>query len=513
MTKIPQNIQHNVMIISLIALITFIFLWKSGTLDSGYHFQDDHEIIRIKSDLHSSSIYDVIRQWVKEDLGYRFRPMYFIHRILITHLFGSNFLLLSLYTGLLGTFTFISTFFGMKNLGFNNIESTLTLFITFIGPQSAIWWRLGPNETIGITFLGLSFLFMSRCLNKKRSYRLNNILFAFFLLLSSLCKESFLIIVPAFIVYKVFNEKNSLKISLKKSLQKNLISIVLILAFILEIYFIKSYVGLNKIGYAGIDLNLKSTMRGILGILNHLITPYFYILFLAFILLIIQKAISKHYSFKPLVLPAIFSILVVAPNLVLYAKSGMWERYFLPTSFGLAFLISSLTKEYGEGIRIMKVIIAIIIIFFYIPILKDTYSTAKSFTKEGLILKSLVSNTKTHYDRDTKSLIVVDPVKYYEQSISLKYYLNLEYDIDLFGYAFEDESLDEEFRDRLIKGWYNYFNEKRYTDLGVKPGEIIFLDSSLIGKFFSTSDLSITEYDDVNLGECEYKLLTMKENK
>ncbi|MCD4768767.1 MAG: hypothetical protein K8R35_01195 [Bacteroidales bacterium] len=478
----------------LFSSIVLVFLSLNGTLNSGYHLVDDHEIICIHNELQTDSFITVLKRWVNNDLKNRFRPLYYTHKVITTGFFGTNFLAISIYTGILGTITFLSLFLGLKRLNFNFLECIIFIIITFFGPQFSIWWRLGPNETLGITLLSISFLFMSKCI-KRKYYFLNDVLFVLFLILSTLCKESFLIVVPGFILFKFVYEKVSLKISLIESLRRNVLSFIPLAIIIIEVYIILRYVGLDKTEYAGIDLHIKDTMNGIINILLiNLKEPYLLIFEWAIIIILLQKLIFNNPRFKQLILPLIFSILIVTPNLILYAKSGMWERYFLPSSFGLAFLLISIIKEYGHGLKLIKIIMLIIVLNEYIPITKSMILDAQSYASEGRMVNSLVSSTLGHHTDKSKALIAVDPVKHYEKSYALKVYFGIEENIELYGYAFEDESLNEEFRDSRIKGWYDYFRNRTFDDLLGKPDEIIFLDKKLIDKFFNICMLNQNKY-------------------
>ena len=90
----------------------FLFLILSGSLFSGYQLVDDHEILTIHNQLVSSSnnVLLVSKNIITSDLEAtgRFRPFYYIHRILETRFFGTNFLLWHVYTGLL---TVLTSFF------------------------------------------------------------------------------------------------------------------------------------------------------------------------------------------------------------------------------------------------------------------------------------------------------------------------------------------------------------------------------------------------------------------
>jgi hypothetical protein len=495
LVKLKRN-RDKVFIIGFIILATFSFLGLSGTLNSGYHFQDDHEIVRIENDLRNGSFYDVSKKWVVEDLHIRFRPLYFIHRIATIRLFGSDFLALSLYTACLGIATFLFFFLVLRNLKFSILESFLFLIISFIGPQLSIWWRLGPNETIGVTLLSIAFWFMSSCLNKKH-YLLNNILFVFFLILTSLCKESFLIIVPGVILFKILNEKLNFRISTKEVIRMNMISILPLIIVMVELTIIISYVGTNKVGYAGLDSSLKTTLVGMTEVFRNLWKPYIYILIIAFVILISsQLFILKHIQLKQLIVPFALFILLVIPNVILYAKSGMWERYYIPASIGFSFLIVSIIRAFGDQMKILKVTIFVFVLITYFPILKAANNSARSFAHDGEMIKSLITNIVINHSSGSDALIVVDPVKYYEQSYSLKVFLKYVHNIDLFGVAIVNDS-EENFSKNLIRGWYSYFEIWEFNNQKLKPDEIIFLDKTLMENFFSDGKLKISDYRDL----------------
>lgn len=98
--------QHYSIIFLVILVFWFLIFITSGSLFSGYHFTDDHEIVAINFDveIEKINIIELFIQWIKKDLiSGRLRPFYYIHRIIETRVFGLNFSLWSIYTGLLGS--------------------------------------------------------------------------------------------------------------------------------------------------------------------------------------------------------------------------------------------------------------------------------------------------------------------------------------------------------------------------------------------------------------------------
>ena len=94
----------------VLSIFWFSLLFLSGTVFSGYHFIDDHEIVILKNDLSkpSNSTLQVLEKWLTKDTSIRFKPFYIIHRVFEAKIFGTNFIAWSIYTGLLALFTSIA---------------------------------------------------------------------------------------------------------------------------------------------------------------------------------------------------------------------------------------------------------------------------------------------------------------------------------------------------------------------------------------------------------------------
>ena len=179
-----------------ILIFWFLIFITSGSLFSGYHFTDDHEIAHINYNftVEKLGIFEVSSQWIHNDLlTGRFRPFYYIHRILQTRLLGINFAWWSLYTGMLGVFTTFFLFMFGRSINFSIREALLFSFLITLGAQSAVWWQLGPAETIG-TFLLAGALVFAAVSERANKYKiLYEFLCGFLVLIMSLSKESFIL--------------------------------------------------------------------------------------------------------------------------------------------------------------------------------------------------------------------------------------------------------------------------------------------------------------------------------
>jgi len=501
------NTDHLKWIDSSIVVLFFAgilsFLLFTGTLNSGYHFTDDHEMLDINADLSNASFTQTSIKWIKNDLNIRFRPMYYLHRVFELKLLGANFFALSFYTGLLIASIFSLFYLGARKLKYSIIESLLLVLLAFTGHQMVIWWRLGPNETIGMVFLGLSFYFMARCAANKRRYMPNTILFNLFLILASLSKESFVIIIPAFAVYKVWNESRIFDISIKKSIRNNYLAGFSLTTMAVEMYAIVFVVGTNQIGYAGSSSSINELMKGVWTIFTSEIMLSGWLKFLLAIAILYFTSFlflkpNRFERIKRLIgdilPPLLFSLLIISPNIVLYAKSGMMAHYLLPTTFGIAFLAISVLENIKNTVLNKTVLLACAL--FILASLSLAKQDAMNFTSEGKDTKVFLSAAKKNSKPDSKILLAADPVVGFEFSLSTKIYLASKGIIIPYGFPVT-RNLASDFERGLKENWMKNFSNKAIGDLGGQPDIILLVYKNQTEGFFDESGLSQADYENI----------------
>ena len=400
------------------------------TQTSGYHLTDDHEIIRLVNELSINSTFSVAKKWINEDFGIRFRPLYYFHRVIEAKVFGNNFMAWSLYTSSLLIFSVLSFFLGMRKLAFSHAASLIFVLLIFIGPQMEIWWRLGPNETLGIFFLSLSFYFLKSKNNKR--FIIDSILFSVFLIAASLSKESFIIVIPSFVFLKITYDKDAFSLSWIESLQKNSLLLIPLFLMVAELLFIVLYVGTNKIGYAGVEKTtalvfVQQFWKVSRAIFNNTLVGVmatYCLLFHGTIYYEAKDTKLLYKLFSRLKNPLLFAGLLLAPNILLHAKSGMFGRYFLPSTVGSAFLLAAVFEAIPEQWKRLSVSLCV----FVLLISKNAVnisSEAKAFAKEGRENKMLFEAISNNSSKNSKIILVADSVNYYEWSFSLMKYAEL----------------------------------------------------------------------------------------
>lgn len=518
------NLKERRLVNWVLPLIIFTLFWAglflySGTLTSGYHLIDDHEMVRMSGDLNNRNFFDVSSEWLLRDLATRFRPIYYLHRILVVQVLGTDFVLLSLQNlGLLIATSWLLFLF-CKNLKFKAIYSFIFVFTGLVGMQTAIWWRLGPNEAIGLFLLSLGFYFLSKSYKVKNHSRYRA-LAVFFTLLASLCKESFVMMIPVvlFTNFYLYHQKHS--VSLFKNIWQNkFFNLILTVILAIEAILVFFVVGTNRIGYAGGDadslnpIKILSTFRYLALDSNWqllLFVVFTYFLGLGIYYYRERKWPQKRYV--PLVASLIAFILIVLPQVILHVKSGIYERYLIPGTLGFSFLILFLISQsisFLKDRRARYLLLVVILVFggyfFYLKV-KGTLFYAKQFAADGRTVNAALQAVEQNSTESDSIIIAAEPVQNYEEGYSLKYYLpivakrpNLYYEV------ISDVEAQTDFEQGLKRGFVSAVNATELESLpDPTSASVVFVFSNIEEKFLNSSQGWFVPEDYTRYGYIRY---------
>lgn len=499
---------------NLIAFILFVLFWASfftitGTVTSGYHFRDDHEIISINKNVQELGLIDASKTIIKKDLDIRFRPFYYFNRAVLTKLFGTNFLLWSLYNAVLAIFSAYFLFLFIYRQSYKFIHALLFPFLVLIGAQSAIWWRLGPAETVGFFLLSASLFFLVNSIFRKKKYQL--LISVVLLFLATLSKESFTLFIPAYILLLLyFKYQREPDKTIFNIIRSNIIVITSLLVILLiELYIIVFVVGTNKIGYAGIDssFNIIKFLKFVYAFLQHNVYIYL-ILFGLFLLFQSLKSCKVNLNidlkkWMPYAFNFIILLAIIVPQFLLYNKSGFFERYLLPLNLGFSLVVVFLLKNIYRNNNIAlfsKKIFTIAIIWVICSFLKnDTLPIAKSFAKEGELtnkfLSTIVDNTKTN----DSILVVLNGNENFEYGISLNKYLKIKANRKHINFFTVDTKLKNDFEKHLSIRFSQIFNNNIVDEINTNFSCIAVLrfstNKAIKAKIDSNNDYQRNDFD------------------
>jgi hypothetical protein len=489
------------------ATMLLAFLLVTGTLTSGFHFIDDHELLRIDQGLGNRALFESMVAIVHNDLGFRFRPLFFVHRVLQVKIFGPDFLALSIYVWVLASFAFATCYIGLRRMGHSLTLAGLGVCIIFLGTQMAIWWRLGPAETLGACFLGFSVMF----LGLSRSYRhrtLYSWLFAVALALAALSKESFLIAVPGFLWLKLWLDMSFFSEGPRTAVRRNYSLAIPLGAFVVGVSYVFCVIGPNRISYAGTPASTADVITGIgASLFNESgLGPWLLLTAVVGSLLAIDLFWEKEKILRVwrrnrgvLMGIVVFAVLVVLANLFLYVKPGMFERYLLPSTFAFAYLNLALTHVIRKRFLTAAAVASMAILS--IAQLHAAYREAVLFSEEGERTNRLLGKILATTTSASPILLVVDPVHRFEASWSLKSYLAYHEREHLFAHALDHQMINSSNK-TSIDTWKSWFVGERLEDLNSIPEILIVLDPIEQSTLFEL----------VGLPEDSYELQVPREN-
>jgi len=348
------NKRQNLFVFIFFSLIIFGILTISGSLNRGPLIVDENQIFRLEFELAEKGFWPVLT----DELSIRFSsyrrlcPLYLVQKVTEVKFFGDNLLYYTLFSGLIASLTTYFLFRFARIIGFSLIESVFFSLIVMVGSQSIIWSKLLHGEGIGMLMLALALLFMGNSAISQKSSILFDFLSLFFILLATLSKESFVLLIPALLFWKVLLTYDQEKIPFIYAIKKNIYFVILLLSiFIVEIITCKmlttgsqfkytGWQGFDIIKFIKINIQFFKMLDGLV------ILPIVYVIYEAI------KSFDYEYFnklLKNLILNSFLCVLIICPQLLLYMSSGFYNeesenyihysRYLLPASLGYAYLV------------------------------------------------------------------------------------------------------------------------------------------------------------------------------
>lgn len=425
-------------------LILFVFwfgmLMLTGTMTSGFHFTDDHDVIRIDKDLDGTTLERELGIFEADLLRsrLRFRPFYQLHRRIGTAVLGTNFTVWSIYFGILAVFTFFFLALFMNKSGFSISESVFFALLTLLGEQAAIWWKLGANETLGMFLLSAALLCMVKSIEADSDLKvyLYTSLYVLLMVLASWSKESFILMIPAVVFWRiVLTYRSQMDKEPWEAVKANIVtSLLLLTVFVVELVHIFQSIGTTGIQYAGYEGFNPTRFLGVLY--DSMMAVNFWIIVFLAILIAITLYLHRRDGGSTADLPKLSSLwwvvvlagLITGPQLLLYMKSGITERYLLPGVMGYILIVVALLRYLRLLMPPQKKIMAIAMILLALVCvqhLRITRYTAIAFAKEGKETNQWLQSIETSTGERDKILVITHMVRHLEPSVSLKTYLKL----------------------------------------------------------------------------------------
>lgn len=350
---IKKKYRENAIVILIAIVLIFGIVIFTGSMSSGYHLIDDHWAYRIASELQQSNIWEVMFRRVNEDLVWRFRPLYEIEQVLRTIAFGTDLNLWMFYTAVLGVITSFFLWKFARLLNMDYVYSAFFVSVCILGPQFVVWCRQANQENTGFLLLAITLCLLVKEVKNRCAGERNlgcQILLTLFVVATSLYKEAFVIMIPAYILLSMSiavdpdivgrSSNDEMLVASPKQMWKKAVPLyaVWLVVMAVELMIIVFCVGTGETDYAGfsvttglseyvegIVLSLTRSKNGCIGI-TCLIGA-----FLAYEIYL-RRGLKKYSGYL------VTGLYIVCSQLVLHAKSKMWTRYMIPCIVGVAIL-------------------------------------------------------------------------------------------------------------------------------------------------------------------------------
>ena len=433
LTPTGKRSDLNLLVFFIYSVLVFIFIFTTKTVFSGFQLIDDQILIGYNNQLHHDSFFFVLLHDLQNEFYLRFRPLTILNYIAISKWLYPDFFLLAMVIALEGIFTCYFFYRFARQLKCSPIVSFLFPLFILCGNQGVIFWRNCVNETSGMLLLSISLFFLAKTFTSNQFYKRNIFFFSFFLWLTTLTKESFIILVPAIIFFKVWQDVLVSDINFWNSIKANTKLIVFSsLVIIVEILIICYYKAVSDhfINYVAIDRNTFKPANLFISFYRLTVTKGYLIVIVSAIALIFlrlrflytwRKDLQN--TFLPL---SILFLLIIIPQILLYAKSLIFERYLLPGTVSCAVVIIFLEKYIQKNKKKLSLLNSLFLPLCSMLLCAQIFLMTRGahiYTAEGFetkkVLETIMQNTKTN---DT--ILVVALQEQNEKALSVKAYLN-----------------------------------------------------------------------------------------
>lgn len=488
-----MEIKEKWLVWGLFSVFVFSLLTITGTLFSGIHFVDDHEMISYAIQIKEDGFWNCVWNTVVNDLDIRFRPLYSFLRVCIVAVIGYNYDAWAILTAAVIVIVLSMGYFCARELGCSVFYSIIFPLVIMVGPQSVVWWKFGPQESIGMAMVMTGIWFLL-CWSKKGNFIYGFVGEIFFILVS-LYKESFICLLPmavAIVFFEYWRKENYRIKAIGGWVKKYWIFYLsLALVCIIEGALILLAIGTNEIGYVGLNTEMG---------LYEYITVWtdcfkgplkWYVLFGLVILAVMFTGVK---SWKEWMNGAIITMAIMLPQVFIYNMTGFSERYILPWALGYAwFLIITLMRDNGvlEGSKIRRGIVGFCLLgllFFHFIVL---WQEAEYHTYRGVNFQKVWEIVEENTDEDSK---ILSAFTYLEASMTVTLWGEVKNRSNI--YTWDDES-----KTCVKTNW----------DGSTIEGDIAELDDMEIIMWYSSEHRHYAYEPELNLEEYEvYHIGTIK---
>jgi hypothetical protein len=350
----------------------------------------------------------------------RFRPIYILLLRLFSHTYGLHPVIWYLSSFAIANLTTFAFYLFARRLEFATLESCCLALLVMFGNQASTYARFGTPETTAMLFIALALLFASQKSIEYWSRLCNSSAFISFAILAALNKEACILMLPALGAFKIWFYMREQKCSLDQSIQANKYTLlVLLMVFSALMAYIK-YMGVSGPGYAGISADTFSA-----GVIKNLFKTL--INSTSLMLALVLNALYLWALYKSgkrkdanWIGYLLLGLLIVLPQLILYAKSGIEMHYLFPTVIGIALLtiypLAELKKFYPKLIQVATILMVGLILYRVV----GTYTFFRNTAAVTKSIREMSDDLRAWAGTDSEVIVFGNSLAHFEKLYGFK---------------------------------------------------------------------------------------------
>lgn len=459
--------KEGLMIWSFFTVIVFGVLILTGTITSGFHLVDDWEIAKYVDVIAKKGFWECLMREVSVDLQTRFRPLYYINRVISAKIFGINLTAISIVKAIEIILATGFLYYIARHLRSNVVYSVLFALTVMVGYQSAVWWKLGPQESFGIMVFSVGFWLLLKWLETGKKYQAFFSLAAFFLM--SIYKESFIMLLPFIMLYIVYDRMKDQAVTIPNLwnvVRENFLYLcVLAVILAVELILLVFVVGTEDY-YTYFEMENTITLSDYHTIwcdAFHADLKWYVRFGTLFVMIILTYWEQlKKYRWEMLL-----TLSVIVPQVALYNTSAIAERYIIPSIFGFSFffVIVCCSRKLLSGKR--RVVYMLGLLLMLAANGRAMLIEADYFAYRGNSIKTMLETTYEYIQGDEKLTVMSCLGPNTEGNLTMEYWMRLHGYNDMYYWNEEDLT--------IYKGIDEYVKRRAHQDNAFEDMDIIIM--------------------------------------
>lgn len=483
--------QEFVAVVVLSLLLVLGILIGVGTINSGWHLVDDHELLRFFYEMkyEGRTIPGLIKEWVSGELWRRFRPLYYTNRIISSAVLGINPIRYAIMKASEIIVSCIFLYYCGRLMGAGKVYSFLFAAISWVGYQSPIWWKLGPQEAQCTLLFSIGFFCMLHYLKSDKLFWAWGSIIACFCMCNY--KESFILLIPFLMLYVLYYDIQQQEKSLSWRMVLECIRsrlwyyLILGIIFTVLMLFIVFYVGIGD--YDGVTPDFSVSWRTYIEAYQGVLSAdlkWFKRFGIIFILILLTYWEDLKKLWKEMLLVASFLL----PQIILHAQSGIAERYMLPSTIGYAlfFIVIVPKSNIFSGKR--KALYQFCILLLLLAHIRVAMREADYYRYRGESVTTMLETVRnmTENKEDIKILSCLRPNE--EGNLTMNFYMG-NYGYDNVYYWTEDNGT-------INQAWgeNSVHTEDRYVNRNLEDMDVVVMYNQEDRHWCYTPTLDLSDF-------------------